>query len=153
MKIIDLNDRFARRLVAGFLSSLILFALNMFSHYVLHISERRYINYAALMIFGREASNLIEEIFSSFAQIGFAAGLIIISSYFILKEKSRNTFWRGLFIGFGSWFAIMSISYIIGVHKILPMDIKSAVSFMIASSIWGIIGAWLLLILDKRYGN
>lgn len=150
MKIIDFSERFARSLIAGVFSSVILLALNLFSYYV-HISNRRFINYSALMIFGREFNNLSEAIISSIAQIGFATGLIVISSYLVLKENRKNYFWRGLFWGFGSWFAIMSIAYIIGIHKILPVKIGAAISLMVTSSIWGVLGAWLLYKLDERY--
>jgi len=152
MKVINPRDRFARALIAGVFSSVILFGLNLFSYYVLHLSERRYINYSALMIFGRKFNNLFEAILSSIAQIGFAAGLIVIFSYLILKEKRENNLWRGLFIGFGSWFSIMSFSYIIGIHEKLPINIGSAISFMVTSLIWGISGSWFLHILDERYG-
>lgn len=152
MRIFDLKDRFVRSLVAGFIASIILFALNLFSYYILNFSNRRYINYSALMIFGREFRTTAEAILSSIAQISFATGLIVIFSYFILKKNGNNFIWRGAFIGFGSWFAIASLSYIIGVHKELPINITSAISFMITSLIWGILGAWFLHILDDRYG-
>ncbi|MDR3587478.1 MAG: hypothetical protein P4L59_19520 [Desulfosporosinus sp.] len=151
MKIIDLKDRFARSLVAGFFASLILYTLNIFSYYILHFSHRRYLNYAALMILGREFDNSTEFIVSSFAQICFATSLIVIFSYVILKEKRGNYLLRGLCIGIGTWFAILSICYIIGIHKILIMDIDSAISFLISSSIWGILGAWSLHKLDEQY--
>lgn len=150
MKIIDLKDRFARILVAGTIASVILIGLNLFSHHALQVSERRYINYSALMIFGRKANNISENLLSSIAQIGFAAGLFVILSYIILKKDRKNYLLRGLFIGFGSWFLIMSLAYIIGIHKILPVDIGSAVSFMVDSCIYGITGAWVLRALDER---
>lgn len=153
MKIIDLKDRFARSLVAGFFASIILYSLNMFSYYILDYSQRRFINYAALMILGRIFENYTEFILASLAQISFANSLIVIFSYVILKEKSGNHLLRGLFIGIGSWFAIMSTSYIIGIHKILIMDIDSAISFLISAAIWGILGAWSLHRLDERYGE
>lgn len=151
MKVTNLRDRFARALVAGFFSSVILFGLNLFS-YVIHLSERRYINYSALIIFGREFNNLFEAILSSIAQIGFATGLFVIFSYLIIKEKKENIFWRGLFVGFGSWFAIMAFSYITGIHEKLPINIGSAISFMVTASIWGVSGSWFLHIMDERYG-
>lgn len=151
MKIIDLHERFARSLVAGVFSSVILLALNLFSYYV-HISNRHFINYSALMIFGREFNNLAEAIISAIVQIGFATGLIVISNYIVLKENRKNYIWRGLFFGFGSWFVILSLAYIIGIHKILPIKIGAAISFMVTSSIWGILGARFLYKLDERYG-
>lgn len=72
MRVVDLKDRFVRSLVAGFIASIILFALNLFSYYVLNFSNRRYINYSALMIFGREFRTTAEAILSSIAQISFA---------------------------------------------------------------------------------
>ncbi|MDR3602066.1 MAG: hypothetical protein P4L49_16530 [Desulfosporosinus sp.] len=151
MMIINLKDRFARTFLAGTIASIILYALNLFSYYILHFSNRRFINYSALMIFGREFNSLTEIIISSIAQIGFSSGLIIILSHLIFKEKAENYILKGLFIGFGSWFGIMSICYIIGIHKILVITKASATSFMTTSLIWGIIDAWLLHILDERY--
>ncbi|KJR44468.1 hypothetical protein UF75_5151 [Desulfosporosinus sp. I2] len=151
MKIIDLKDRFARILIAGTFASFILFALNLFSYYILHFSNRRFINYSALMIFGREFNSFTEAIISSITQIGFSTSLIVIFSHLILKEKSENYILIGLFIGFGSWFGIMSLCYIIGIHKILAINIGSATSFMVTSIIWGILGAWFLHMLDERY--
>jgi len=153
MKIIDLKDRFTRSLVAGFFSSSILIALNLLSYYILHFSQRRYINYSALMIFGREFNNFPEALVSAIAQLCFTTSLIVIYSYVILKEKRESYLLRGFFIGFGSWFAIMSLCYIIGIHKILKVDLGSAISFFVASLIWGILGAWFLHILDERYGS
>lgn len=153
MKVIDLKDRFARSLVAGFLASVILLALNLFSYYVLHFTNRRYINYSALMIFGRKSETFAEAVISSIAQVGFATGLIVFFSYLILKKNSNNYLWRGWFIGLGSWFGIMSISYIVGIQNILPINVGSAVSFMITSSVWGIFGAWFLKQLDVRYND
>ncbi|WP_347489162.1 hypothetical protein ABDB91_18345 [Desulfoscipio sp. XC116] len=153
MRIIDLKDRFTRILLAGALASLILLGLNLFSYYALNFSERRFINYASLMILGRKESNLAETILSSVAQIGFATGIFLIFSYFLLKKNNKNYIIRGLFIGFGSWFAIMSLAYIIGLHKVLPMAFGSALSYMITSSIWGIAGASVLQTLDQRYGD
>lgn len=153
MKIIDLHDRFGRILVAGFIASLVMYGLNLFSYYVLHFSHRRYINWASILIFGKEAGNLTENIISSFAAILFSTSLIIMFGYIILKENRRNYIWRGFFIGLASWFAIMALSYIIGIEKILPIDASSATSLIITSSIWGILGAWLLHVLDIRYGT
>lgn len=151
MKIIDLKERFSRSLVAGFFTSLILLALNLFSYYILQVSQRRFINYSALMIFGRKFNNFPEAIISSIAQISFSICLFVIFSYLILQKKRETYLLRGLFIGFGSWFAILSLSYIIGIHKILLMDIGSATSFLVTSVIWGILGAWFLHMLDERY--
>lgn len=152
MKIIDLNDRFARSLVAGLISSIVLFSLNMFSYYVIHFSKRRFINWASILIFGRKTTNIAEEIISSISQIGFATGLIILVSNFAIKERSKNYIWKGLLVGLASWFIISALSYMIGIEKILSIDANSAVSFMISSSIWGILSAWILHVLDSRYG-
>lgn len=151
MKIIYLNERFSRSLVAGFFTSLILLALNLFSYYILQVSQRRFINYSALMIFGREFNSLPEAIISSIGQITFSTSLFIIFSYLILKKNRESYLLRGLFIGLGSWFAIMSLAYIIGIHKILSVDVGSAASFLIVSIIWGISSAWYLHILDERH--
>lgn len=151
MKFIDLHERFARSLVAGVVASVTLISLNLFSYYIIHLSKRRFINYASLIIFGRKFNNLAEAIFSSIAQIGFASGLLVISSYLIIREKRQNHLLRGLFLGIGSWFAIMAFAYMKGIHKVLPIDMGSAVSFMVTSAIWGVTGAWVLYALDRKY--
>lgn len=152
MRIIDLHERFARSLVAGLLSSIVLITLNLLS-YSLGLSNRYFLNYSALMIFGREFNNFAEATVSLISQIGFATSLIVISSYLVLKENRKNFFWRGGFVGFGVWFAILSLCYIIGIHKILPLNLGAAISFMITSSIWGIFAAWLLYKMDERYSR
>lgn len=43
------------------------------------------------------------------------------------------------------------MSYMIGIEEKLHIDANSAISFMITSSIWGILGAWVLQALDMRY--
>lgn len=151
MKIIDLKDRFTRILIAGTFASIILFALNLFSYYTIHFSNRRFINYAALMIFGRDFNSFAEAIISSIAQISFSTSLIVIFSYLVLKEKRRNYILLGLFIGLGGWFGIMSLCYIIGIHAKLSINIGSATSFMVTSLIWGVTDAWFLRMLDERY--
>lgn len=151
MIIIDLKDRFIRILIAGTSASIILFALNLFSYYILHFSNRRFINYSALMIFGRDFNNFAEAIISSIAQIIFSTSLIVIFSYLVLKKKRESYILLGLFIGLGGWFGIMSLCYVIGIHAKLPINIGSATSYMITSLIWGVTDAWLLHMLDERY--
>lgn len=60
VKLINLHDRFGRRLVAGVTASLVLYGLNMLSYYVFHFSNRRYINWAALLIFGEKENSTAE---------------------------------------------------------------------------------------------
>jgi len=72
---------------------LILLAINLFSYYILHFSNRRFINYSAILIFGRVLSNNPSEIIiSSIAQICFSISIIVISSYLFLKKKEKIIF-------------------------------------------------------------
>lgn len=151
MKIIDLKDRFARGLVAGFIATLILAALNLFSFYVLEFTDKRLYNFAAAFIFGRTAETLGEHLFSQLVQIGFGTGMGLIFAYFIIGLRSPNYILKGWLWGLTVEFASFAIVVIAGMTDVLPLTLNTAISSAINASIWGIVLARGLYILDERY--
>lgn len=151
MKFIDMSDRFARGLAAGLIASLFQFGLNLLSFFIFNMADRRYYNWASALIFNNKAQNFAESTIGALAQIGWATGLMVIFSYLIAAVNSKNLILKGFFYGAGSWFLIMAASFSIGLFEILEMSVGTAISMAVTSSIWGMTGAWILGILDRRY--
>ncbi len=148
MKIIDMGDRFAKGLVASAISSVIYAGLNLFSYYVLHFTDQRYYNVAAVMIFGHKALTTGESIFAQMVQIGFATGIGIVFCYLMAKFNSKNYVFKGIFWGAANWFVIVSLMTITRLNNLLPIGLNSAISNLITSCIWGLFIAVVLRWLD-----
>ncbi|MBS4026905.1 MAG: hypothetical protein KGZ96_14725 [Clostridia bacterium] len=149
--LIDLKDRFARGLVAGLIATVILAALNLFNFHVLELTDHRYYNFASVLIFGRKADALGELVVSQLAQLGFGTAMGIVFAYFIIGAESRNYLLKGLLWGPTIELSSFAFANTIPLEPLLPITLQTVISMAITSSIWGIILARGLYILDKRY--
>lgn len=150
LKLINLEERFGRSLFIGTIASTLMVMLNLFAYYVLHWTNRRLINWVAMLVFGREAKGAIEDIFCALVQIGFATTLLIVADYLYPTITGDNRIWKGLHIGIGSWFLIMVFSHVTGIEKTLPIVLKSAITLVATSSIWGISYVLMMSWLERR---
>lgn len=150
MKILDLTDRFARGLVAGFVASLCQTALNLFAYFVIHVPGGRYYNFGTSMILGKKSSTLFEAVFGQIVQIGFATGAAVIFAYVILGINSKNHLIKGVLWGLCVWFLAYSTIVYFHIATNMRINVYSATSNAITSALWGVLMAAILRWLDNR---
>jgi len=151
LKIVDMRDRFARGVIAGFAAALCQTALNIFSYFVLHVPGGRYYNFAASLVLGKKSSTVSEAIFSVIIQIGFATAMGVLFAYLILGIKSKNHILKGMLWGLTIWFASYAVITLFKIETGLKINIFSATSNAITSAVWGILLVMILRWLDNKF--
>lgn len=140
-------------LVKGFLAGLVAgLAMNAFSltSYSLGITELRYLDWAALIIYGQYAQNLIEMIFALFAHIIFVGTLGIIFAYLITRIGSLNLLFKGLVYGAITWFLLYGVSSVFNLKGVIPLRIDTVASDLVGASIYGLVLAYTLGWLEEK---
>lgn len=152
MKIIDLSDRFLRGLLAGFIAAVVMSGLNLAAFFILGADvTRRYYNFVSALVFVRRADTVGEHIFSQIVQLGHGAFMGAIFAYFILGTKSKNHLIKGWIYGMLVLFSVYAMLAVTKLNEILPIDLSIALTHSVTSSVYGIVLAWTLRILDERY--
>ena len=90
-------DRTFRGAIVGIAGGVLMDVWDLFAHYFLHFGSFRYLDWAAMMIYGEPPENIYETIVSLITQIVWAGFLGIIFSFLILKITSRGYLIKGAF--------------------------------------------------------
>jgi len=134
----DLRDRFTRGLIGGIVGGIVMNIFNLFSYY-LGIAELRYIDWAAVVIYGTKPENMIETVFALVGQIIFAGVLGIIFAYLIIFVSSTNYLLKGAVFGAVIWFLLYGISLLYKIESTIPLHFDTAASDLVGSIIFGVI--------------
>lgn len=100
--------------IAGIIAGLVLNTINFISYYLFHFAKLRYLDFAAIIIYGRKPVNTFEAVFAQLGQLAFTGFLGIVFAYLITKLlNSKNYLLKGGFSEFyhGSLF-MLSLFYI-----------------------------------------
>lgn len=143
------KDRLTIGFVSGLMGGIAMNIINYIEYYVLHSTDTRYLDYLAVLIWGKKPTTLWATIFAQGAQFLFAAFLGAVFIFFIKKVTSKNLIFKGWFYGAIAWFLI----YAIGVtFKVPVLGVKpqiTAASTFISCSIYGIVTAISVAWLNK----
>ncbi|WP_238455617.1 DUF6789 family protein [Desulfolucanica intricata] len=145
----NINDRLARGFLAGIVGSIAMNIFNLISYY-LGIAELRFLDWAAVVIYGTKPENIFETIFAQLIQIIFASILGIIFAYLIPQIGSINYYLRGWLYGASTWFLLYVISLLYKIELTIPLHVDTAASDFLGSSIYGLVLAKTLFWLDNK---
>ena len=143
-----MKDRF----MAGFISGVIAgIAMNItdWLGFLLGIHAERFLDWAAVAIYGRLPNTIPEVIFAQVGQIFFAGFLGIILSLILLKLISGNYLLKGLIFGIFGWFALYSISIAVRLPFLETHTFATVFSHLISASVYGLTLAYTLNWIDK----
>jgi hypothetical protein len=147
------EDRFTQGFIAGLVGWLPqeLFTWAMF--YWFHIVKFRYHDFAAMIVFNYKPKAMWETIFAELIVLFFVGFLGAVFSMLIKAIFSSNLLFKGWSYSVICWFLIYCAVTLFTVKGIYgTMDSKTALINLIAASIWGIVMAWTLLFLNRKYG-
>lgn len=143
------KDRFAGGFIAGVFGGIVMNVFNL-SVYILGISEFRYLDWAAVTIYGTRPTSFAEVVFALIAQLGAVGVLGIAFAYLITKITSRNVILRGLVFGSAVWFLLYAITLIYNVEQTIPLRVNTALPDLIGGMIYGITVALTLRWMDRE---
>jgi len=134
----DLRDRLTRGLIGGIIGGIAMNIVSLVSYY-LGIAELRFIDWAAVVIYGTKPQNIIEAIFAMIAQIIHAGVLGIIFAYLITLVSSTNNLLKGALFGSVMWFLLYGISLLYKIEATIPLHFDTAASDLVGSIIYGLV--------------
>lgn len=143
-------DRFFRGLVAGIIGGVVMNIWSLISFNILHFTDKRFLDWAAVMLYGQLSGGLFEEIMALMAQILFVGFLGILFAFFIPHVTSRGYILKGLFYGFITGFFIYAIPVLFKTPFLYKTDFPTAVSNLIGGLLWGLTLALTLHWFDLR---
>ncbi len=89
-------DRFFRGFTAGVVGGVLMQIWSFFSFHVLDFCKLRVIDWAAIMIFGKQTETILETIFAVFAHLLFAGFLGMVFAFLLLRVTSRLCLLKGV---------------------------------------------------------
>lgn len=144
-----MDDRFTRGLAAGFIGWMPTVIFNLISFH-LNFSKLRFLDFAAVFIYGHKPHGTLETMFASLAVMAFMSVLGIFFAFLIKDIGSAHLWLKGWIYGNTIWFSIYAITLLFKVTEIETISLPSAFSNFLASSIWGVTMAYALIWLDKK---
>lgn len=133
------NDRFTMGFLGGTIGAVVMNILDYVSYYVFHFSRIRFLDYAAVVIYGSYPTSLKDTVFALIVQILFTAMLSIVFAYLFPVISGRNYLFKGWIFGIMAWFAIYAVGMLFDLPMFERILTNTAISHFIISSIYGIV--------------
>lgn len=144
-----MGDRFVRGLIAGFAAGVAMDALDLIAYW-LKYDTTRYLDFAAVIAFGKNATNTVEVLVALLIELMFKAGLGVLFVFVVPKVKSKYLVVKAVFFGISNWFVIYSVIILFKATKFPKVDLGVTVSHLINSSVYGIVLALILYLMEDK---
>lgn len=145
-----LNDRFTKGVIAGTIAGLALNVETLTFYYLLKATTLRWLDWAAILAFGRKPSNPPETIVAFFMQLAFSSFLGVVFAYLIPKISSKNIYFKGPYLGLAVLFFLLSIVHLFKVPGLTNQPFGNITTNIIAVITWGFMVAFGMNFLDKK---
>ncbi|MEW6458259.1 MAG: hypothetical protein AB1441_04190 [Bacillota bacterium] len=144
-----MNDRLTIGFFAGLTGGVLMNVINLASYY-LGIAELRYLDWAAIVIYGTRPVNLAEAVFALVSQVVFVGMLGVVFAYLITVITSTNILLRGWLFGIAIWFSLYGITLLFHVQETIPVRLDTALTDFVGASVYGLVLALTLGWLGER---
>lgn len=148
-----LNDRFAKGFVAGLFAGIIMNIVDHFGHHIFKFPAPRFIDWAAVLIYGHISANLSETVFAQIGQLLFASLVGIVFAYLTFTTTSKNLFLKGWVWATTVWFGTYALTILFKLPGLTKINLGIAILHFIAASVYGLALAAALQWLDNRNLN
>lgn len=149
-------DRFTKGFIGGALAGITMVIPN-YLLYVLDINRLRYLDWAAVLIYGSKPNTIGETVFAEMGHIFFAGLLGIIFVFLIPKLFSSSNFYtKSLIYSIFVWFGVYTLAIMFKLPFLTPFLTKvtlgSAVSNLFGAITYGLVIAWILSTFFEKEG-
>ena len=142
-------DRFKRGFIAGILAGIIVFIIGLILYY-LNLTDLLWMNFAAVMIFGRKPLLLGERVFAEIAVLFFGGLMGIVYAYLIERINSEDHLLKGFVFSETIWFSSFAITLLFDVPEFRIIIFKSSLVNFVLAAIWGLGTSEILHRIDTR---
>ncbi|MFP4662215.1 MAG: hypothetical protein ACLFPF_08490 [Halanaerobiales bacterium] len=136
-------DRFTRGFFAGIMAAVIQLVVGLVLYY-LEFTELLWLNFASVLIYGREPLLFAEQVFSELSVFFFSGLMGILFAYLLTYTTSNNYLLKGFVFAETVWFSTFSITLLFKIPEFRIITFKTSVSNFILSAIWGLLLAEIL---------
>ncbi|MEW6660777.1 MAG: hypothetical protein ACOY9Y_07750 [Bacillota bacterium] len=145
----NIRDRFTRGFLAGLAAGIV---MNIFSFisFALNWVEIRFLDWAGVLIFGRQPVGALEIAVSLAGQLFFTSLLGVFFAYLISMTTSRGYILKGLVYGLAVWFASYAISILFRVPTLVRFRLDTVTSNIVGALLFGLVLAVALKWLDEQ---
>lgn len=145
-----MGDKYANGFVSGFCGGIAAAATNLSLILGFNYGELKFGDFAGVLVFGHFPRGFWESVIAYIAYAGFAGTLGVIFSYLVPVLSSKYLLFKGLHFGIGVWFISYAITLLFKVPDLEDIPLKTAVTNLLASSLYGLIMTIMLRWLIKR---
>lgn len=145
-----MKDRFMDGFVAGVTGAMATAVFNRLAVDFLNFGRIRYVDFAAIIMFGRSANGFWETSFAQIVQLAFSGVMGATFTYIIGAISKRYYWFKSILFGGAVWFVSYAIATLFKVPGLDRVDPVSAFQNMISSVLFGVVAAWVLVRLEKH---
>lgn len=144
-----MKDRFTRGFIAGVIAGLISAAWNL-GVYFLNLSTLRFLDFAAVLTYGRKTRVIWESVFSFVTTFFVFGALGIVFIYLITLITSENLMFKSFLFGVSAWFSFYAITLLFKIPELSRVSFLTTLSNFIGAAIYGIVLGYVLKVLDQN---
>jgi uncharacterized membrane protein len=148
-----MNDKIIRAFIAGLIGGAIKDILDLISYYCCRFTNYRYLDFTAMIIYGKKPFFWWDTVFVQFIELIFSGLIGIIFTAVIPRESNRNYLIKGWLYGVAVWLFLCIIGMIFKTPFFTLIPWQTANSDFLTSSVYGIVLALTLRYFDKKYDN
>lgn len=123
---------------------------NYIAYYMLYLTDMRLLDYASVMLAGKEVFMLWEEIFFQLAQIFFSVMVGVLFAYLLPRIGSRYYLLKSWFYSASIWFVVFATGSLFKMPYLYKVSTQTILSNFIGSSIYGLVLGLTLNWLDNK---
>ncbi|WP_122627871.1 hypothetical protein [Lucifera butyrica] len=143
-----MEDRFIRGYIAGVIGGIVMVLLD-YILFVLGISEARYLDLVAIMIWGYVPLTVFGQSIAQVIQLGHAALVGITFAFLVPVIDNKYLLFKGATYGAVVWFTVFAIGSLYKLSLFYLSSPTNAFSHLITSAIWGVVAAVALTRMEK----
>lgn len=143
------HDRLTRGFLAGLAGGLAMALLNLVL-FAARLAEVRYLDWAAIWIYGHKPTSPGEIIFAQIIHLLFAGLMGILFAYLIPQVTSRNLWFKGVLFAWLVWFLTYVMTTLAQTPRLTVITPATAISDFVSCAAFGLVGVEMLLRLDRQ---
>lgn len=145
-----MDEKLIRSFVAGVIGGVAKDVLDFIS-YCLHITNYRYLDFAAQILYTKAPTFWWDATFAQFIELIFCGLLGVLYFTLIPKSTNKNYLLKGWLFGVSIWLFLCGLGTLFKIPYFYKIPWPTSNSDFVTSSIYGIVLAWSLRWLDQKY--
>jgi hypothetical protein len=132
------DDNFIPGLIVGSTSGVLINFVDIFLIDFLKFGQVRFMDYAGLLIYGRQFCGFFENLLAFFVQVGLSASLGVIFICIVDKVSTQYLLLKGMFFALDFWYFIFALVILFKVPYVKVLSFEGGLENLITSLLFGV---------------